>query len=159
QAAAEDVPEGRHDIFGRPEVMDRGAVEPGMPITIVALALVRIRKHLIGFGRFLESLGGRLVTRVPVRMIFQRQLAIGLLDLVGAGVALDAQQLVIIPLRGRHRHGISMILRVAAGESHIQARPAIDARSSLSLRISYASGSYYRNSAAEKSSRHPAGGN
>src|SRR5262249_32982186 len=56
QAAAEDVPEGRHDILGRPEVVDRGAVEPGLPVTIATRALFRLPHHPLPLSPSLASL-------------------------------------------------------------------------------------------------------
>jgi hypothetical protein len=49
--------------------------------------LVRIAQDLIGGGRFLEFLLGGFVTRVFVRVELDGLFAVGLLDLVGTGVA------------------------------------------------------------------------
>ncbi len=108
QPAAEDVAEGRHDVVGRPEVVERRAVQAGMAIAVVSLPLVRIGKDLVSFGRFLESLRGLVIARIAVRMILQRHLSIGFLDLLDRGVAADPEDFVKIALRGGHRHGVSV---------------------------------------------------
>ena len=44
----------------------------------------RVGEHRVGLGRFLELLLGRLVARVAVRVVLQRQLAVGALDFLVA---------------------------------------------------------------------------
>ena len=107
EAAAEDVAEGRHDVFGVAEVVDPRPFEPGVAVAVVPLALRLVGEDLVRLGRLLEPLLGLGVARVLVRVVLQGQLPIGLLDLVGRGVALHAEDFVIIALRG-HRHGVSI---------------------------------------------------
>ena len=83
-------------------------VQAGVAITVVSLPLVRIGKHFISFGRFLESLRGLFITRISVRMILERHLSIGFLDLVDGRIAADAEDFVKIALRGCHWHGVSV---------------------------------------------------
>ena len=99
QAAAEDVAEGRHDVFGVAEVVDPGPLQPGVPVAVVALALLLVGEDLVRLGRLLEALLGLGVARVLVGVVLQGELAIGFLDLLGVGVALHAQDFVIIALR------------------------------------------------------------
>ena len=53
------------------------------PRLVVFLALVLIRQHVVGFGDLLEAPLGRRVAWILIGMVFPRQLAIGLLDLLG----------------------------------------------------------------------------
>jgi len=57
-----------------------GPSDPGMPETVVASPLFGVRKDGIGLGHFLEALFGRRVIGIPVGVTFQRELAIGLLE-------------------------------------------------------------------------------
>ena len=59
----------------------------GMAEAIVARALVGVGEHGVRLGRFLELLLGGLVARVAIGMVLERQLAIGALDVLVAGVA------------------------------------------------------------------------
>ena len=107
EAAAEDVAEGRHDVVGVAEVVDARPFHPGVAVAVVPLALRLVGEDFIRLGRLLEAALGLLVPGVLVRVILQGELPIGLLDLVGRRVPLQAQDLVIVALR-RHRHGISI---------------------------------------------------
>jgi hypothetical protein len=64
---------------------------------IVFRALLGIGQHRVGSGDLLEAFL-RAGLLVAVRVIFQRQVAEGILDGLGVGVALDAQDLVIVAL-------------------------------------------------------------
>jgi hypothetical protein len=55
-------------------------------------------KHFVGLGDLLESLLGRLVPGVAVRVILEGELAVGLLDLLVARAAGYAERLVIVAL-------------------------------------------------------------
>ena len=66
---------------------------PAWPNWSYARALLRIGEDLVGLLRFLEFLLGRLVVRIAVRMVLHRELAIGLLDVLVGGVAVDAEHL------------------------------------------------------------------
>ena len=53
-----------------------------MAIAIVSRALVRIAQHLVSLAGLFELFFGRVVARIPVRMILQRLLAIRALQLL-----------------------------------------------------------------------------
>ena len=65
---------------------------------IIALTLLRIVQNIIGLGRLLEFLLGRLVPRIAIRVILHRQLAIGGLNLVRRRRLADTKHLVVISL-------------------------------------------------------------
>src|SRR5699024_11134972 len=68
---------------------------------VLLAALVRIGQRLVGLRDPLELLGGVRV-RVHVRMEGAGELAVRLLDLVGRGLAGDAEQVVVVLV---HRDG------------------------------------------------------
>ena len=77
----------------------RAAADAGVAEAIVAGALVGVGEHRVGLGRFLELLLGRLVARVAIGVVLQRQLAVGALDLlIASRVAGDAEDLVVVAL-------------------------------------------------------------
>ena len=71
-------------------------------VSVVGRALLRIGKHAVGFGRFLELFFRRVVARIAVRMKLQRQLAVGALQLLLSRAAVNAEHFVIIAFRHRH---------------------------------------------------------
>uniref|UniRef100_A0A6B2EA55 Putative secreted protein n=1 Tax=Phlebotomus kandelakii TaxID=1109342 RepID=A0A6B2EA55_9DIPT len=68
-------------------------LEPLLAILIIDVALLLVRQHLVRLSDLLEALlsGGRFVL---VRMIFERQLPVRLLDLIIAGALRNAQDSV-----------------------------------------------------------------
>ncbi len=84
-------------------------VDAGVAVLVVGGPLLAVREHLVGLLGLLELVLGLLVARIAVRVVFHRELAISLLDVVVAGVLRDAQNLVIITLR----HGSSRGLRAS----------------------------------------------
>ena len=70
----------------------------GMAEAVVEAALLRVGEHRVGLGRLLEFVFRRFVAGIAVRMVLQRQLAVGALDLLVGGLTLDAQDLVVITL-------------------------------------------------------------
>ena len=56
-----------------------------------------IRQNRVSLGGLLESLFGLFVPLVPIRMMFEGELAIGALDLLVAGGLGNAENLVVIP--------------------------------------------------------------
>ena len=58
---------------------------------VVLLALLGVAEHVVRLGDLLEARLGVLVARVAVRVIVARQLAVGLLDLLGGGALVDAR--------------------------------------------------------------------
>ena len=71
-------------------------IKSGMPVFVIGGALLRIAQGLISFTNLLEILLGSFVAGILVRVIFDRQLAVGLLDfLIGSG-PLQTENLVIV---------------------------------------------------------------
>ena len=68
--------------------------EPAGAHLVVAAALLRVADHVVGLGDGLEPVLGRLVTGVGVGMVGARELAVGLLDLVGRCVLRHPEDLV-----------------------------------------------------------------
>ena len=58
-----------------------------MTILVVYLPFLGIVEHLVGLGEFLEFLLGGLVAGIAIRVMLKGELAIGLLDLILAGIA------------------------------------------------------------------------
>jgi hypothetical protein len=67
-----------------------------MAKAVVGRALLLVAQNRIGFAALLEALLRRVVVRVAVRVILQRQLAVGALDLAIARRAGDPEYFVII---------------------------------------------------------------
>ena len=110
EPAAEDIAEdvAQIDAIGTAEaaeaaraaaVLGRVAgVNPREAVLIVHLALLRVRKHLVGFIDFLEFFLGILVAGVVVRVVLHCQLAVGFFDLrIGSAFGYP-QHLVVITL-------------------------------------------------------------
>src|SRR5262249_7017724 len=74
--------------------------EPGVPVAIVALALVATAQDVVGFGRLFKLLFRLLVADVAVGMILHRQLAERAFDVLFARILSDAEDLVVVPLTG-----------------------------------------------------------
>src|ERR671931_61973 len=70
---------------------------------VVLLPLLGIREQVVRTLHLLEPLLRAGIPRVPVRVVLARELAVGLLDLVGRGAFGDAEGLVRALRRGRHR--------------------------------------------------------
>src|SRR5690606_33920646 len=86
--------------------------------TIIGGPLLRILQRLVGFADFLELSFGFLVIRIPVRMIFHRQAAIGALQSGSVGTSVDAQHFVEISF-GHHPARYQKCLPgINAGEVH-----------------------------------------
>src|SRR5262245_42030034 len=98
EQVAEDVRENVKDRFRRLEVRQTRAVQASVAVAVVDLAFVRIAEDGVSFGSFLE-LGRRLfVAGVAVGVVLHGQSAVGLLDLVVRGLALETQDFVVVPL-------------------------------------------------------------
>jgi hypothetical protein len=65
---------------------------------VVGGALVGVAQDFVGFLGLLELLLGLGVVRIAIRMVLHGQLAIGLLDLFFGGVAIHAQDLIVVAL-------------------------------------------------------------
>ena len=81
-----------------------GRNEPGSKpedaALVVLLALLGVGQDRVRLLHLLEALLGLLVARVLVRVVLARELAVGLLDLVGRGLLVDAERPVWILHRG-----------------------------------------------------------
>ena len=66
---------------------------------VVLLALVGVAEHVVGLGDLLEALLGLLVVGVAVGVVLARELAVGLLDLLGSRLLVDAERLVVVGAR------------------------------------------------------------
>ena len=71
-------------------------VNPGKTVLVIPRPLVGIGQHLVGFSGLLELFLGGLVAGVAVGVVFHGGLAVGLLYVVGAGVLINAQHLIVI---------------------------------------------------------------
>jgi hypothetical protein len=116
----EDVGEaGGAEVEAAEAASARVAVlERGMTVAVIGGALLIILEDVVGFADFLELVLGRLVPLIAIRVELHGQRPVGLLDLIGAGAARDAEGLVIILLGhgsdvGYQASGIRM--RVATG--------------------------------------------
>ena len=72
------------------------AAHAGMAVAVVGGALLRIAQHLVGLAGLFELFLCAVVAGIPVRMVFQRLLAIGALQLLLAGLPGYAEHFVII---------------------------------------------------------------
>ena len=77
----------------------------GVAAGIVLAAFGGIAEHRVSLGDLFEPLGG-VGRRIAVRMIFHRQLAISLLDLLRRGASIDTEHFVVITFLLIGRHGI-----------------------------------------------------
>jgi hypothetical protein len=89
------------DIFEtRIEVESAGKrtviTESGMTVLIVLCSLVRVRKYLVSLGNQLKRFFRLFVSGVAIRMMLKRKFSVRLFDLILAGIAPDAQQLIVI---------------------------------------------------------------
>src|SRR5579863_3354101 len=72
-----------------------------MAETVVAHPLLGIAEHLVSFGGFLEPFLGLLVAGVAVWVILHRQLAVSRFQILRGHGALNAENLVVVPLAHR----------------------------------------------------------
>jgi hypothetical protein len=63
---------------------------------IVCLSLLRVAEDRVGLVYLLEALLGILIVRVNIGMMFARELAISLFDLLFARALIDAKNLVVV---------------------------------------------------------------
>ena len=72
-------------------------------------------EHVVRLGDLLEALLGLLVARVAVGVVLARELAVGLLDLLVAGVLADAERLVVVGSAGHRASPFSHATTTRAG--------------------------------------------
>src|SRR5262245_28108245 len=83
-----------------------------MAVTVIGGALLVILQDVIGLADFLEPCLGLLVAGIAVRVVLHGELAIGLLEVLGACLARHTKRGVIVLLRHlspfcRHPHSPS----------------------------------------------------
>ena len=66
---------------------------------VVLLALLGVAEHVVGLGDLLEARLGLLVVGVAVGVVLARELAVGLLDLLGGRLLVDPERLVVVGTR------------------------------------------------------------
>jgi hypothetical protein len=104
---AEHLVEDVGEAAGRPEAEIAGtgapvaALEGGVAEAVVGGPPLVVLEDVVGLAQLLEAMLGRLVARVAVRVVLHGELAIGLLDVLRAGAAIDAQEFVKILLSHR----------------------------------------------------------
>ncbi len=97
EEVAEDVMEVVEDGgIEAAKALTRSAAYAGMAEAIVARALFGVGEDGIGLAAFLEALFGFGIIGIAVGMKLQRELAVRALDLLVAGSAGDAKDLVVI---------------------------------------------------------------
>jgi len=77
----------------RPAVFKRGMAE-----TVIGGALLLVLQDIVGLADILELRFGRLVARIAVRVVLHGELSVGLLQVVRAGLARNAQGCIEILL-------------------------------------------------------------
>jgi hypothetical protein len=102
EEVAEDAAE---DVFETSaEVEPATALERRRAETIVLCATLGVAEDLVGGRRFLEALFGLFVAGVAIRMLLERHLPIGALQLLLARLASDAEHLIEVTQLRRHPH-------------------------------------------------------
>ena len=93
----EDVAERAEDVI---DGLEAGAatatLHSGVAELVVAGSAGRVRENLVGLGGFLELPLGIVVPGVLVGVMLEGQLAVGLLDVLFPGIAVDPQNLVVV---------------------------------------------------------------
>ena len=72
--------------------------DAGVAEAVVEPFLLLIGEDRVGLGRFLERFLGLVIAGIAIGMELQRQLAVRALDLLFRRGALDAEDLVVVPL-------------------------------------------------------------
>src|SRR5512139_1513282 len=108
----EQVAEGGEDIVEAAEAGKTATLEALMTELVVDAPLLWIAKHFVGLGRLLEPLFRLFISWIPVGVMPQRELAVGFLDLVLAGVSTDTEYLIVVPFT--HRSSASVRTRSSA---------------------------------------------
>jgi hypothetical protein len=101
-AAAEDIAEDVGKRIGETAHAAEAAaharlgVDARMAKLVIGLALAGVGEHFVGLLRLLEKLLCFRIVRIAVRVILHRQPAIGFLDFFFRGVAIDAEDFIVI---------------------------------------------------------------
>ena len=110
---AEKVAEGLEDVAHVAEMRGVARLQPREAKAVELRLLVRVIEHLKRLGGLLEVGHCLLVARIAVGMVFQRQLAVGLGDLLLACGTLDPKDLVIVAFFGHHHHILPYVTRTS----------------------------------------------
>src|SRR5687768_11278194 len=97
-ASPEEVAEYVAECVGKP-LRTRSThvgVYTSMPMLVICSPLLRVRKYFVRFFALFEVLLGFWISRIPVRMMFHRKLAIGFFYILFAAVAVEAQHFIVI---------------------------------------------------------------
>ena len=105
ETLAEDVAEGAEDVGNVVELRRAAPFQAGVAVAVVPGPLLRMAEDLEGLGGLLELDHRLLVARIAVGVILQRELPVGLGDLGLRGVALDAQDFVVVAFFRHRCHG------------------------------------------------------
>jgi hypothetical protein len=98
-ASSEDFPEDVERVMEpacTAEAASRAPIESGVAVLVISPALLWITQDLIGFAEFLELFLRSFIARVFVRMVFNRQFPVSLLDFFSRGALLKTQNFVVI---------------------------------------------------------------
>ena len=97
----EDVGEAGAEIeaSGASTGRSRALLERGVAEPVIGRTLLLVLQDVVGLVDFLELALGLRITRIAVRVILHRQLAIGLLDRILIGAAVDPKDLIEIAIR------------------------------------------------------------
>src|SRR5262249_35493909 len=100
EQVAEEIAKEIENGLRAGEIMDAQALQAGVAVAVVALALLLVPKHIVSLGSFLETSLGIGIADVAVGVVLKGQLAVGIFDVLGAGFLAHAQDLVIVPFAG-----------------------------------------------------------
>ncbi len=112
----ENVGEARGEVEAVVGRTSAAALEGGMTEAVVGRALLLVLEDVVGFVDLFELVLAGRVARIAVRMILHSELAVGLLEGLGIGIAADPEQFVKILLTchvadrctpGVRRYGLS----------------------------------------------------
>ena len=78
------------------------------PQTVIGAALLGITDHFVGRVDLANLRFRVFAVGIPVGMVLEDQLAIGLFDLVGRGRPGDAENLIVVAFRSRHGSALSV---------------------------------------------------
>ena len=81
-----------------PAAATHSTLEGGMAVAVVGRAFAGIAQDLVGLADFFEFRLGRVVVRIFVGMEFDRELAVGLLEVVLGDASFDSENLVVVAL-------------------------------------------------------------
>src|SRR5690606_1086008 len=107
EQVAEQIAEVAEDLFGAREPREARARRPFVAVLVIELTLFLVVQDLESFRRFFESLLGLLVPRIAIRVMLHGELSVSAFDLADRRVPRDAQNFVIVALRGHRARNLS----------------------------------------------------